>query len=89
MASINHSFMFSYQNGLYVCWEATFHAVSLVSIGHLAQGEAGLCRNATCAFRPRSWPSRWVIGESALSPDASEEGAIDFVGVASVAMVDD
>jgi len=44
----------------------------------LAQGDAALCRNATCAFRP----SRRAIAESALSPDASEEGAIYFDGVA-------
>ena len=53
-------------------------AVSRVSIGRLAQGDAGPCWNMTCTFRP----SRWAMGESALSPDASEEGAIDFDGVA-------
>jgi hypothetical protein len=42
------------------------------------RGDAGLCQNATFAFRP----SRWAIKESAHSPDASEEGAIDFDGVA-------
>ena len=62
----------------YLCEGRALSAVSLVSIGCLAQGEAGPCWNATLAFRP----SRWAIGESALLPDASEEEAIDLVGVA-------
>ena len=46
-------------------------------MGRLARGDAGPYRNATCAFRP----SKRAMGESALSPEASEEAAIDFDGV--------